>query len=61
MLETKLIVVRAFVEAVPATQCYLCAAPIPMEGPPLCTLCLEIEAERDQDYRDEKQQARRPF
>ena len=61
MLETKLIVVQTFVEAASSTQCFLCAAPIPAEGPPLCQLCLEIEAERDQDYRDEKQQARRPF
>ena len=61
MLETKLIVVQTFVEAASATQCFLCAAPIPAGGPPLCPLCLEIEAERDQDYRDEKQQARRPF
>ena len=61
MLKTKLIVVQTFVEVVSVARCYLCAAPIPAKGPPLCPLCLEIEAEREQDYRDEKQQARRPF
>ncbi len=64
MLETKLIVIEEFVEAVrtvEVVQCFLCAAPIPVDGAPFCPLCLEIQESRERAYREEQQQARRPF
>ena len=64
MLETQLIVVKELVAAVSRVevlQCVLCAAPIPVDGAPLCPLCLVIEASRERAYREEKEQARRPF
>ena len=42
-------------------KCALCGELIPAAGPALCTVCLTDEAEKWQDYRDEREQARRPF
>ena len=66
MLETQVIVVGELVAVGVARgrgpdQCFLCAALIPVDGPPLCPLCTEIEEENDRAYREEKEQARRPF
>ena len=42
-------------------KCFLCAAPIALEVPALCPLCLDIEASNERAYREEQEQARRPF
>ena len=64
MPETELIVVKEFVEAVCTVEvapCALCAAPTPIDGPLLCPLCLEVQESRERAYREEQEQARRPF
>ena len=66
MIEGDVIVVAEVVEAWKAirkglARCLLCAAPIPLEVPPLCLLCLDIEASNERAYREEQEQARRPF
>ena len=41
--------------------CAICKAPIPADGPPLCTICEEDLEQKWDDYRAEQEQARRPL
>ena len=41
-------------------RCYLCGAPIQADDRPLCQDCERDETEKWEDYRAEKEQARRP-
>ena len=66
MLETEITVIVEVVD--PDTTrgksmvpCYVCAAPIPVGSHPLCALCQDIQGERERAYREEQEQARRPF
>lgn len=45
----------------PLDKCVLCGELIPAHGPPLCPECLADDAAKWDDYRAEREQARRPF
>ena len=58
MLETKEVVLLTLVSL---SKCALCDVPIPADGPALCVECQADETEKLDDYRAEREQARRPF